>query len=116
MCNSKLTKNTLPMTKFPNVAHLFLVLHILISGKPAAATWCVARNDAPEDMLQKALDYACGAGADCGPIQESGRCFLPNTVHAHASYAFNSYYMHAILVTTACDFGGTATIAKTDPS
>ncbi|KAI3746893.1 hypothetical protein L6452_09335 [Arctium lappa] len=94
-----------------------LVLHLVVLGRMTAATWCVARSDAAQDLLQMALDYACGAGgADCLPIQESGPCFLPDTVQAHASYAFNSYYMRTSMASTSCDFSGTATIAKTDPS
>ncbi|GKE06895.1 plasmodesmata callose-binding protein 3-like protein, partial [Tanacetum coccineum] len=96
---------------------LILLLHLLTTPNfTSAATWCVARNDAPPDALQNALNYACGAGADCTPIQESGDCFLPDTLQAHASYAFNSFYTHAFLAPGACDFAGTAVVAKTDPS
>ncbi|KAL2504352.1 X8 domain-containing protein [Abeliophyllum distichum] len=35
----------------------------------AAATWCVSRSDASDQALQIAIDYACGTGADCAPIQ-----------------------------------------------
>ncbi|KVH88561.1 X8-like protein [Cynara cardunculus var. scolymus] len=62
------------------------------------------------------INYAYGARADCLPIQESGPCFCPNIIQAHASYAFNSYYMRTSMVTGSCVFSGTATIAKTDPS
>ncbi|KAF7132843.1 hypothetical protein RHSIM_Rhsim09G0057300 [Rhododendron simsii] len=82
----------------------------------AAASWCVARSDAISPALQTALDYACGAGADCSPIQSSGLCFLPNTIQAHASYAFNSYYQRKANAPGSCNFGGTATVAETDPS
>ncbi|KAI3518533.1 hypothetical protein L1887_07338 [Cichorium endivia] len=112
---SKLSKHFLQMATLPNVVVL-LVVHLLLNSQITAATWCVARNDATEDALQKALDYACGAGADCAPLQDSGLCFLPNTLQAHASYAFNSFYMHASMDSRSCDFSGTATIAKTDPS
>ncbi|GJV08623.1 plasmodesmata callose-binding protein 3-like protein [Tanacetum coccineum] len=47
---------------------------------------------------------------------EEGDCFLPDTLQAHASYAFNSFYTHAFLAPGACDFAGTAVVAKTDPS
>uniref|UniRef100_A0A7C8ZG48 DNA-directed RNA polymerase n=1 Tax=Opuntia streptacantha TaxID=393608 RepID=A0A7C8ZG48_OPUST len=78
--------------------------------------WCVARSDASEEALQRGLDYACAAGADCVPIQENGMCYLPNTLQAHASYAFNSYYQRSNMAPASCDFSGIATLAKTDPS
>lgn len=81
------------------------------------ATWCVARSDASNDVLQTALDYACGVGgADCFPLQPDQLCFLPNTIQAHASYAFNSFYQRKTRAPGSCDFSGTATIATTDPS
>ena len=79
-------------------------------------SWCVARSDASSQALQTALDYACGAGADCIPIQSDGLCFLPNTIQAHASYAFNSFYQRKARAPGSCDFAGTSTIAQTDPS
>lgn len=78
--------------------------------------WCVARSEASDEALQTGLDYACARGADCVPIQENGLCYLPNTLQAHASYAFNSYYQRSNMAPGACDFSGTATLAKTDPS
>ncbi|KAF5950557.1 hypothetical protein HYC85_012550 [Camellia sinensis] len=104
------------------VATKFLVITVTLfitqNGfvKVAEATWCVARSDASHQARQAALDYACGFGADCGPIQSSGLCYLPNTVQAHASYAFNSYYQRQANAPGSCDFAGSATIAKTDPS
>ncbi|XP_058202644.1 1,3-beta-glucanosyltransferase GAS1-like [Rhododendron vialii] len=86
------------------------------AGVEAAATWCVARSDASQAALQTALDYACGEGAECAPVRPSGPCHLPNTVQSHASYAFNSYYQRKGSAPDSCDFGGTATASKTDPS
>lgn len=95
---------------------LLLLLLLLLHGSFTTATWCVARSDASREALQTALDYACNAGADCAPLQPSGLCFLPNTIQAHASYAYNSYYMRRFMAPGSCDFSGTATFAKTDPS
>ncbi|KAL2923367.1 PLASMODESMATA CALLOSE-BINDING PROTEIN 3 [Bienertia sinuspersici] len=98
---------------------IIVILILLFHYQPlqvVEGVWCVARAGANEHSLQSALDYACAAGADCGPIQQSGLCFLPNTLQAHASYAFNSFYQRNHMAATSCDFSGTATLAKTDPS
>ncbi|KAF7022885.1 hypothetical protein CFC21_035517 [Triticum aestivum] len=85
-------------------------------GGGGGGTWCVASQSASTSALQVALDYACGySGVDCSAIQTGGSCFNPDTIHDHASYAFNSYYQKNPLP-TSCDFGGTATITTTDPS
>ncbi|KAF3457696.1 hypothetical protein FNV43_RR02354 [Rhamnella rubrinervis] len=88
----------------------------VVEVEGATTTWCVARSDATAQALQTALDYACASGADCTPLQSDGLCFLPNTIQAHASYAFNSYYQRKSMAPGSCDFSGTATIAQTDPS
>ncbi|CAN6470234.1 unnamed protein product [Victoria cruziana] len=80
------------------------------------ATWCVAKSNVGDQALQKALDYACGAGADCLPIQQNGACYSPNTVSGHASYAMNSYFQKKGQVQGSCDFSGSATTTTTDPS
>lgn len=85
-------------------------------GGGGGGTWCVASPSASASALQVALDYACGySGVDCSAIQTGGSCFNPDTIHDHASYAFNSYYQKNPLP-TSCDFGGTATVTTTDPS
>ncbi|KAK2643026.1 hypothetical protein Ddye_024789 [Dipteronia dyeriana] len=67
--------------------------------------------------LQNALDWACGLGkADCKPIQHGGACFEPDTLVSHASYAFNYYYQQNGNSDIACNFGGTATVTKNNPS
>lgn len=88
----------------------------LASGATMTGSWCVARSDASDDALQMALDYACASGADCTPIQPSGLCFLPNTIQAHASYAYNSFFQRKSMAPGSCDFAATATVARTDPS
>ncbi|CDP05643.1 unnamed protein product [Coffea canephora] len=80
-------------------------------------TWCVALAGVPQMDLQNALDWACGPGrADCSPIQTGGRCFDPDTLLAHASFAFNSYYQQNGNSDIACNFGGAATLTKSNPS
>ncbi|KAF9621346.1 hypothetical protein IFM89_020005 [Coptis chinensis] len=80
-------------------------------------TWCVARPGASQVDLQIALDWACGLGmTNCNPIKPKGDCFEPNTLLSHASYAFNSYYQQNGNSDIACNFGGTATLTKHNPS
>lgn len=86
------------------------------NGGGVEATWCVTRNDASDQALQTALDYACDTGANCTPIQLSGLCYLPNTLQFHASYAFNSYYQRRGNAPGSYGFSDTATVAGTDPS
>ncbi|EPS57844.1 hypothetical protein M569_16973 [Genlisea aurea] len=94
-----------------------LLLLLMSEAERAGSAWCVARSDATQQALQSALDYACNSGlADCAPIEPSGLCFLPNTVQAHASYAFNSYFQRKGNAAGSCSFAGTASIATTDPS
>ncbi|XP_062185210.1 PLASMODESMATA CALLOSE-BINDING PROTEIN 3-like [Phragmites australis] len=95
-----------PPSAFPSLA---------AANGSGSGTWCVASQSANPTSLQVAMDYACGYGADCSAIQQGGSCFNPDTVHDHASYAFNSYYQKNP-VPTSCDFGGTATLTTTDPS
>ncbi|XP_055812005.1 PLASMODESMATA CALLOSE-BINDING PROTEIN 3 [Solanum dulcamara] len=106
------------MAKEPPFELLFVVMFfsILCQIINVKSTWCVARSDASEESLQNALDYACFFGADCAPILENGLCYLPNTIQAHASYAFNGFYQRMNRAPGSCVFAGTATIAKTDPS
>lgn len=102
------------------ISILFIIIIVVLGNTPivpaAEGNWCVARSDVGNQALQTALDYACATGADCSPIQSNGLCFLPNTLQAHASYAFNSYFQRKAMAPGSCDFSGTATVARTDPS
>ncbi|KAK3221196.1 hypothetical protein Dsin_008221 [Dipteronia sinensis] len=64
------------------------------------------------------MDYACGeGGADCEEISPPhGSCFYPDTLVAHASYAFNNYWQKTKRNGGTCNFGGTAMLINADPS
>ncbi|XP_058782359.1 PLASMODESMATA CALLOSE-BINDING PROTEIN 2-like [Vicia villosa] len=82
----------------------------------SGSSWCIASPSSSQRALQIALDYACGfGGTDCSAIQVGGSCYNPNSVHDHASFAFNKYYQKNP-VPNSCNFGGTAVITNTNPS
>jgi exo-beta-1,3-glucanase (GH17 family) len=83
----------------------------------SSGVFCVAKDGADNDKLQNGLSWACGqGGANCAPIQQGQRCYLPNNVKSHASYAYNDYYQKNQGVGGTCDFDGTAEISTQDPS
>ncbi|KAJ8752733.1 hypothetical protein K2173_007043 [Erythroxylum novogranatense] len=96
-------------------AFLALAMLMLAMTGRASCTWCVCK-EMSDSVLQKTLDYACGAGADCAPTHQNGPCFQPNNVRAHCSYAVNSYFQKKGQSQGTCDFSGTATISTSDPS
>ncbi|KAK7243764.1 hypothetical protein RIF29_38575 [Crotalaria pallida] len=83
---------------------------------PSTTLWCVAKPSVPDPIIQEAMNYACASGADCSSISPNGPCFEPNSVYAHASYAFNSYWQMTKASGGTCEFGGTAILVAVDPS
>ncbi|XP_056849662.1 leucine-rich repeat extensin-like protein 5 isoform X1 [Raphanus sativus] len=86
------------------------------SMTPTSAYWCVAKPTVPDPIIQEAMNFACGSGADCHSIQPNGPCFKPNTLWAHASFAFNSYWQRTKSSGGSCTFGGTGMLVTVDPS
>ncbi|KAK3184429.1 hypothetical protein Dsin_031715 [Dipteronia sinensis] len=87
-----------------------------VSKSTSGNTWCVAKGEAGKEKLQSALDYACGeGGADCRPIQQGSTCYNPNSLEAHASFAFNSYYQKQSRAGGSCYFGGAAYVVTQPP-
>lgn len=76
--------------------------------------WCVVRTNADVYAVQSALNWAC-ARINCGPTYVGGTCFVPNTIWAHASWAFNAYYNSMNGAQDACNFSGTAYVSSNDP-
>uniref|UniRef100_M8AXH5 Uncharacterized protein n=1 Tax=Aegilops tauschii TaxID=37682 RepID=M8AXH5_AEGTA len=93
-----------------------LIIVVCVTGEVADAMYCVCKSDANPVAMQKAIDYACGKGADCTQITSSGPCFQPSSVVAHCSYACNSYYQKNAGMGATCDFMGVATLTGADPS
>ncbi|KAB5538454.1 hypothetical protein DKX38_015987 [Salix brachista] len=104
---------------------VFLVLFLALTGHSSnfagfsssavGATYCICKDGVGDAQLQKSLDYACGAGADCAQVLQNGPCYQPNTIKDHCSYAVNSYFQKKGQATGSCDFSGTATTSATPP-
>ncbi|KAM6571977.1 hypothetical protein CsatA_016057 [Cannabis sativa] len=97
-------------------ALVYILVFLALTGYSSGATYCICKDGTSDQALQKALDYACGAGADCSPILQSGACYQPNTVKDHCSYAVNSYFQKKGQVAGSCDFSGSAMQSQTPPA
>lgn len=71
--------------------------------------YCAANAGADAGTMQGALSWVCGGYVDCSNISYGGPDYYPNTLVAHASWAFNQYYYANINQgSSGCDFSGTA--------
>ncbi|XP_071696347.1 PLASMODESMATA CALLOSE-BINDING PROTEIN 2-like [Rutidosis leptorrhynchoides] len=96
---------------------ILLVFILIISMSPhSSATWCVCKKGGQDNVLQQAIDYACGNGADCTQTHKGGKCFDPDTVLDHCNYAVNSYFQNKGQSPQACVFNGAAMVVTSDPS
>ncbi|GFS39527.1 O-Glycosyl hydrolases family 17 protein [Actinidia rufa] len=98
------------------------ILHLTGSGSVLAndttsQTYCAAKDGADEKMLQAALDWACGPGkVNCSLLLQGQPCYEPDTVVAHATYAFDTYYHQMGKGPGTCEFNGVAAITTSNPS
>ncbi|KAH9602633.1 hypothetical protein KSS87_005118, partial [Heliosperma pusillum] len=69
---------------------VFLALFLSFTSY-SSGQYCLCKpgSQAP-DPYKKVIDYACGNGANCGPIQQNGPCYQPNNIQGICSYAANS--------------------------
>ncbi|KAL6979187.1 hypothetical protein U1Q18_020852 [Sarracenia purpurea var. burkii] len=86
------------------------------SPSDSSRKWCVPKHDAGEEALQANIDFVCGSGVDCSPIQDGGPCFEPDTVRSHAAFAMNGYYQANGGNNFDCYFFSTGVITVADPS
>ncbi|KZV25720.1 hypothetical protein F511_04781 [Dorcoceras hygrometricum] len=112
---------------YPNGSHVY---PIDLSGKTPVSDypvlpkpesngrlWCVAAKAANKTALADAVAYACSQGnGTCDPIQPGGKCYNPNTLINHASYAFTSYWTQLRTTGATCSFNGLAVLSSKDPS
>lgn len=95
---------------------LFLALFLSFTSY-SSASYCLCKDGAQDPTTyQRVIDYACGAGADCRPIQQNGPCYVPNNPKAICDYAVNSYFQNMRHEPTACVFSGAAAPSDNLPS
>ncbi|XP_074325629.1 uncharacterized protein LOC141663732 [Apium graveolens] len=94
---------------------LVLLFILAMAGHSSGANYCLCK-DGSDSVLQKNINYACGAGADCSAINQGGSCFNPNTVKDHCNYAVNSYFQKKGQASGSCDFSGTAILSSNPPA
>uniref|UniRef100_A0A7C8YTW0 X8 domain-containing protein n=1 Tax=Opuntia streptacantha TaxID=393608 RepID=A0A7C8YTW0_OPUST len=96
---------------------LLLVFLGQISGGLGCSDWCLASKEAPDELVQKALDWVCSYGTACGRIQPGQPCYRPNDLRGVASVAFNQYWQDVKSLGTPCEkIFNVTTLVHTDPS
>ncbi|CAH1428283.1 unnamed protein product [Lactuca virosa] len=98
------------------MAILVVSMLILSMAAHSSGNWCVCKKGGQDKVLQQAIDYACGNGADCTQTHDGGKCFNPDTVMDHCNYAVNSYFQNKNQAPGSCDFSGAAMVVTADPS
>ncbi|KAK9733968.1 hypothetical protein RND81_04G104500 [Saponaria officinalis] len=79
--------------------------------------WCVLAKGANMTLLSDAITYACGQGnGTCAAIQPGGKCYKPNLLLLHASYAFSAYWAKFRSQGATCFFNGLAVQTSKNPS
>ncbi|KAK4483125.1 hypothetical protein RD792_010305 [Penstemon davidsonii] len=86
------------------------------SSDTGTKKWCITKEEATDAELQANIDFVCGSGVDCKPIQGGGPCYEPDNVRSHASYAMNAYYQAHGRNDFDCDFSNTGVVSSSDPS
>ncbi|KAF9590395.1 hypothetical protein IFM89_034188 [Coptis chinensis] len=95
---------------------LFFSMVIIRKSDGQFEQWCIADEQTPDNILQRALDWACAQkDVDCSKIQVNQPCYLPSTVRDHASYAFNDYYQKYKHKGASCYFNSAAMTTELDP-
>ncbi|GMH02472.1 hypothetical protein Nepgr_004311 [Nepenthes gracilis] len=79
--------------------------------------WCVVAKGANMTELGSAISFACGQGNHtCDELQPGKKCYKPNLLILHASYAFSSYWAQFRKQGATCYFNGLAVQTTEDPS
>jgi len=90
--------------------------------KCAQDDWvCNVKPGVLDGPIIAAIKWVCsfsGGNVDCGPINQGGAHYLPNTARAHGNWALNEYYQRLKLIggITACDFNGIGVVVPKTPS
>ncbi|KAI3925122.1 hypothetical protein MKW98_009772 [Papaver atlanticum] len=116
--DTKKQPSATPSIKFPPPAYSYNNTSptSTIKDEDLETTYCVAKSfGANMDSMAAALSWTCGV-VDCSILQPGSPCFEPDSLAAHASFAFNLYYQKNNRMNGSCDFNGTAMITSTNPS